>query len=164
MAAKNQPGKLYSGIFFSPLGPLKITCTDEALAGLNFGRPAKCSDFPADHTLYLEVQRQLAEYFAGRRKVFSLPLIYKGTEFQVWVWKELLKIPYGETVSYKEIARRVGRGRACRAVGAANRANPISIIIPCHRVIGADGQLVGYGGEVWRKEWLLLHEKRHRNE
>ncbi|MGQ9470216.1 MAG: methylated-DNA--[protein]-cysteine S-methyltransferase [Candidatus Aminicenantales bacterium] len=160
MAAANQPEKLYSGVFFSPIGPLEITYTNEALAGLNFGRAAKYPDFPADHPLYLEVQRQLAEYFAGQRKVFSLPLIYKGTEFQVSVWKELLKIPYGETVSYQEIARRVGRERACRAVGAANRANPISIIIPCHRVIGADGQLGGYGGEVWRKEWLLLHEKK----
>jgi methylated-DNA-[protein]-cysteine S-methyltransferase len=98
------------------------------------------------------------EYFEGSRKEFQLPLAPEGTDFQKRVWSELLNIPYGATCSYLDVARALGDANAIRAVGAANGRNPISIIIPCHRVIGADGSLTGYGGGLWRKEWLLRHE------
>jgi methylated-DNA-[protein]-cysteine S-methyltransferase len=102
---------------------------------------------------------QLEEYFEGKRKSFDLPFEPKGTEFQKLVWNELLKIPYGETCSYGEIAKRIGNPKASRAIGMANNRNPISIIIPCHRVIGASGKLVGYGGGIDIKEKLLNLEK-----
>lgn len=102
---------------------------------------------------------QLEEYFEGKRKSFDLPFEPKGTEFQKSVWNELLKIPYGETCSYGEIAKRIGNPKASRAIGMANNRNPISIIIPCHRVIGANGKLVGYGGGIDIKEKLLNLEK-----
>jgi methylated-DNA-[protein]-cysteine S-methyltransferase len=106
----------------------------------------------------LEASRQLQAYFAGERREFDLPLAPYGSDFQRRVWSALLEIPYGETISYLELARRLGDPRAVRAVGSANGRNPISIIIPCHRVIGADGSLVGYGGGLERKRWLLRHE------
>ena len=102
--------------------------------------------------------RQLAEYFAGRRRAFDLPLAPAGTPFQQQVWRQLLQIPFGSTCSYGALARAVGRPSASRAVGAANGRNPISIIIPCHRVIGSDGSLTGYGGGEPAKRWLLDHE------
>jgi methylated-DNA-[protein]-cysteine S-methyltransferase len=102
--------------------------------------------------------RQLDEYFKGARKSFSLKLLLKGTPFQKLVWQRLKKIPYGKLASYGDVARAIGRPNAYRAVGNANNKNPIPIIIPCHRVIGSDGKLVGYGSGLWRKEWLLNHE------
>jgi len=101
---------------------------------------------------------QLEEYFTGSRKTFNLNLDLTGTKFQLDIWTELQKIPYGTAISYFELARRVGQVKALRAVGGANGRNPISIIIPCHRVLGHDGKLVGYGGGLWRKKWLLEHE------
>lgn len=105
-----------------------------------------------------EAVNQLKEYFNGKRQSFSLPLAPEGTEFQKQVWKELCNIPYGETISYKTLATRAGNVNASRAVGMANNRNPIGIIIPCHRVIGANGSLTGYAGGLDRKEWLLNHE------
>lgn len=102
--------------------------------------------------------RQLEEYFAGRRREFDLPLRLEGTAFQQRVWQVLMEIPYGVTWSYGELARRIDNPNASRAVGLANGRNPISILVPCHRVIGADGSLTGYGGGVERKRWLLAHE------
>ncbi|MEA3239294.1 MAG: methylated-DNA--[protein]-cysteine S-methyltransferase [Candidatus Bipolaricaulota bacterium] len=104
---------------------------------------------------------QLEEYFAGSRKEFDLIVVALGTPFQQAVWKELITIPYGETISYQEEAVRIGRPTAVRAVARANGDNPISIVIPCHRVIGKNGKLVGYGGGLWRKERLLALEKEH---
>jgi len=101
---------------------------------------------------------QLEEYFSGSRKRFDLPLDMTGTSFQLDVWYEIQKIPYGTTISYHNLARRIGHTNALRAVGGANGRNPVSIIIPCHRVVGHDGKLVGYGGGLWRKKWLLEHE------
>jgi methylated-DNA-[protein]-cysteine S-methyltransferase len=101
---------------------------------------------------------QLAEYFAGARRTFNLPLALRGTPFQERVWKMLTEIGFGETWSYGELAKRIGNPQASRAVGLANGANPISIIVPCHRVIGANGTLTGYGGGLERKRWLLSHE------
>ena len=106
-----------------------------------------------------ETRRQLLQYFEGERRDFDLPLAPAGTAFQRRVWDELRRIPYGETVSYGELARRIGRPTASRAVGAANGRNPLAIVVPCHRVIGADGTLVGYGGGLPVKETLLAHER-----
>ncbi len=106
-----------------------------------------------------ELARQLDEFFAGERREFDLQLAPKGTEFQKRVWAELLKIPFGETVSYSEVARRIGRPTACRAVGGANGANPIALIVPCHRVIGSNGTLTGYGGGLDIKDKLLAWER-----
>jgi methylated-DNA-[protein]-cysteine S-methyltransferase len=104
------------------------------------------------------VASQLAAYFAGQLRDFDVPLAPEGTEFQKKVWRELCRIPFGETISYSELARRIGQPTASRAVGLANGRNPIAIIVPCHRVIGADGSLTGYGGGIDRKKWLLGHE------
>ena len=119
---------------------------------------------PEDDWIYNEkpfavARQQLIEYFAGERKDFDLPLRLNGTEFQLSVLQALQKIPYGETTSYSDIAERIGRPKAMRAVGAANGRNPIPIIVPCHRVIGSDGTLTGYGGGLHRKQWLLQHER-----
>ena len=105
-----------------------------------------------------DLSTQLGEYFSGKRKTFDYPLAPKGTEFQLAVWNALLEIPYGDTTTYAELARRIGRPSAVRAVGAANGANPIPIVVPCHRIIGTSGTLVGYGGGLDRKRWLLEHE------
>jgi methylated-DNA-[protein]-cysteine S-methyltransferase len=105
------------------------------------------------------VRAQLDAYFAGELVAFDVPLAVHGTEFQKRVWDQLVQIPYGETISYSELARRLGDLKLVRAVGLANGRNPISIIVPCHRVIGADGSLVGYGGGLERKQWLLEHEE-----
>jgi len=104
--------------------------------------------------------REVDEYFRGKRKKFSLELVLRGTEFQKAVWRRLVEIPYGETVSYGQVAKAVGKPKAVRAVGMANAVNRIGVIIPCHRVIGSDGQLTGYGGGLWRKKWLLAHERK----
>jgi methylated-DNA-[protein]-cysteine S-methyltransferase len=111
------------------------------------------------HPALEECLAQIDQYFQGTRQEFSLQLAPEGTDFQQQVWRELSKIPYGQTASYLDIARAIGNEQAVRAVGAANGQNPISIIIPCHRVIGSDGKLTGYGGGLWRKEWLLTHER-----
>ena len=109
----------------------------------------------AETALIKKTAKQLEEYFKGKRKVFDIPLELEGTAFQMAVWKALLKIPYGETRSYKDIAAIAGNAKACRAAGMANNRNPIAIIVPCHRVIGADGSLTGYGGGLDKKQYLL---------
>lgn len=116
-----------------------------------------------DQNAYSRAIGQLTEYFVGEREEFELELEPTGTEFQLAVWKALEDIPYGETRSYGEIAAAVGHPKAARAVGGANNRNPISVIVPCHRVIGASGALVGYGGGLPRKTWLLDHEARERS-
>ena len=107
---------------------------------------------------WMKQRAQLAAYFAGDRHGFDIPLALTGSEFQQAVWTQLLTIPYGMMVSYQDIADGLDNPQAVRAVGAANGQNPVSIIVPCHRVVGSDGKLVGYGGGLWRKEWLLRHE------
>jgi methylated-DNA-[protein]-cysteine S-methyltransferase len=130
------------------------------LVELNPSNPAGC-ECDEQHPVIRETLRQLAEYFRGERTEFDLPLDPKGTGFQRAVWKALLEIPYGETCSYGDLARAIGRPAAVRAVGAANGSNPIAIIIPCHRVIGASGKLVGYGGGLPMKRMLLDLETEH---
>jgi methylated-DNA-[protein]-cysteine S-methyltransferase len=143
----------------TPLGRLVATREDGALGGLYFDRePAP--DWAHDPAGFSELERQLAEYFAGERTHFELPLAPRGTAFERRVWHELEQIPCGHTRSYGEIARALGMPHAARAVGRANGRNPISILIPCHRVVGCDGSLVGYAGGTERKRWLLDHERR----
>lgn len=140
----------------SPIGFIKITANDETINEVTFVENEE-EDKP--NALTQEAVNQLMEYFEGKRKVFDLPLSPIGTPFQQAVWKALCSIPYGETRSYGEIAKMIGNPKASRAVGMANNRNPISIIIPCHRVIGASGKLVGYGGGIDKKIYLLNLEK-----
>ncbi len=137
----------------SPIGPLSIVTDEEGrLREIRFG----ADDVAGDHA----VAAQLREYFAGTRRTFELELAPRGTPFQLEVWKALCEIPYGDTITYAELARRIGRPAAVRAVGAANGANPIPIVVPCHRVIGSNGTLTGYGGGIERKQFLLALEGR----
>jgi methylated-DNA-[protein]-cysteine S-methyltransferase len=143
----------------SPVGPLQLYATADRLVGLCLpDRPAPAG-IERRTELLVRAAAQLAEYFAGERRVFDLPLAPAGTAFQVQVWRALERIPFGATCSYGELARSIGRPSASRAVGAANGSNPIAIILPCHRVIGANGGLTGYGGGLDMKRWLLAHER-----
>lgn len=146
----------------SPLGRITLSSREGALIGLAFEEERHPRDRAgaieeADEVL-LDAKRQIEEYLGGWRRMFDLPLAPEGTEFQQEVWRALGEIPFGVTMSYQDLARRLGKEKAVRAVGMANGRNPISIIIPCHRVIGADGSLTGYGGGLWRKEFLLDFE------
>jgi methylated-DNA-[protein]-cysteine S-methyltransferase len=148
----------------SPLGPLLLVGTADVLTSIwlpsGRDRVDPEPDWVESARPFKEAVRQLAAYFAGRLRQFDLPLAPAGTAFQRRVWRALCDIPYGETVSYGELARRIERPAAVRAVGAANGQNPISIVIPCHRVIGSDGRLVGYGGGLPAKSALLELERR----
>jgi len=137
-----------------------IAGDSKAIAAVFFGCELPSGFVKAETPLIKKAAAQIEEYFAGKRKQFSLPLAMNGTEFQMAVWETLQSIPYGETRSYKEIAAMVGRPKAVRAVGMANNRNPISIIVPCHRVIGCDGSLIGYGGGLPVKKHLLDLERR----
>jgi methylated-DNA-[protein]-cysteine S-methyltransferase len=150
----------------SPVGTLTLTAVDGRLTGLHMDgqrhAPTSSEDWERDDDGLAAVVDQLEAYFAGSRETFDVPLDLQGTDFQRRVWAGLLEIPYGETMSYGELARRVGRPGASRAVGLANGRNPVAIVVPCHRVIGADGTLTGYGGGLDRKVWLLDHERSRR--
>jgi methylated-DNA-[protein]-cysteine S-methyltransferase len=145
----------------SPVGALTLVASDRGLAAIIWENddPERVQPGPIveqpDHPVLVAAERQLGEYFAGKRRAFDLPLDFHGTEFQKKVWLALLTIPYGETRSYAEIAEAIGQPTASRAVGAANGKNPISIIAPCHRVIGANGDLTGFAGGVEAKARLL---------
>ena len=151
----------YRAHFESPLGPLLLVSDGHALTGLFMNErivpPGSVED--PDAPPFAVVRAQLAEYFAGERRDFDLPLAPKGTSFQRAVWDALRAIPHGETISYGELARRIDSPKACRAVGLANGQNPLSIVIPCHRVVGANGKLTGYGGGLPNKAFLLDLER-----
>lgn len=140
----------------SLIGTLTLVCDGKALTAVHLDGASAKQD---NHPLLQAAKRQCEEYFAGERREFDLPLEPQGTEFQRAVWRALLDVPYGATASYAEIARAIGKPKACRAVGAANGRNPLAIVVPCHRVIGADGSLTGYGGGLKAKQWLLNHER-----
>ena len=148
----------------SPIGPLLLVADDSGLREIRFaknGQPAKPDrEWKKDSSAFSATKRQLTDYFGGKLETFDLAVCPQGTDFQQSVWSELCKIPYGDTISYGELARRVGNPNASRAVGLANGSNPIPIIIPCHRVIGSNGKLTGYGGGLDIKEKLLALEKR----
>jgi len=149
--------------YSSPLGIIEIIETDGAIVSIGFINSLKGSKIDestikclaSSNEILLECVKQLEEYFNGSRKYFNLPLLQLGTNFQTAVWNELLKIPYGQTISYHTLSKKIGNAKAIRAVGTANGKNTIGIVIPCHRVIGSDGSLIGYAGDLWRKKRLL---------
>lgn len=148
----------------SPVGKLKLVASDDGLAGILWENedPRRVRlnivNEEPNHPVLQETERQLTQYFAGQRQAFQVQLDFAGTPFQKQVWQALLTIPFGQTRSYAEIARQIGNPKAVRAVGAANGKNPISIITPCHRVIGSTGKLTGFAGGLEAKEHLLRHE------
>ena len=142
----------------TPIGRLKLCADGDGLCALRFSATGEGTDAAP---VLLQAQQELEEYFAGRRTAFSVPLSMHGTPFQMAVWEALRTIPYGETRSYGELARRIGRPGACRAVGMANHVNPLPILVPCHRVVGADGHLTGYAGGLDVKKYLLGLEGVH---
>ena len=149
---------IYSYTTQSPVGALTVTADEESIIALRFGDGGTT----APNGVILNALRQLEEYFSGSRKCFDLPINPQGTPFQRSVWTALCDIPYGETRTYGEIAAGIGNKKACRAVGMANNRNPIAIIIPCHRVIGANGKLVGYAGGLEVKRFLLELENKNK--
>ena len=159
---------VYYSFLESPIQQLMLTSDGESLTGLRMiehrHAPTMTSDWKLDDSVipFAEVKPQLAAYFNGELTEFDLPLNLQGTDFQRMIWRQLQKIPFGQTMSYGEMAQRIGNPNGARAVGAANGRNPISIIIPCHRLIGSTGKLTDYGGGLERKEWLLAHEYSHR--
>ncbi len=172
------PGKSASGKFVAagfvdtPLGPVVIATVDDGVCLVEFSSRRMLEHnyrqiralyglpvLPVSSPVLDRLKRELDEYFGGRLKKFSVPPVMRGTPFQERVWTELMRIPYGATVSYQDIARRIGDSRAARAVAQANSKNRISILIPCHRVIGKDGELTGYGGGLWRKRLLIELER-----
>ena len=162
--------RLFRSRFASPIGPLFIVCSAQGLLAVGLGKPGRPrferwlgrispgAELVEGSEETAAVERQLRQYFEGRRCVFALPLDLRGTSFQKTVWNAVAEIPFGTTASYGQIAHLIGKPKASRAVGAANGANPIPIVIPCHRVIGSDKSLTGYGGGLPMKSWLLAHE------
>ena len=155
----------------SPVGIFKINIHNGYINEIIFiGEEKKHNDndieknvSPKDVSVLKECRQQLNEYFSGKRKTFDFPIKQEGTLFQEKVWNELLNIPYGKTISYLQLAERIGNAKAIRAVGTANGRNNLPIVVPCHRVIGSDGSLTGYSGGLWRKKWLLEHENKFGN-
>lgn len=156
----------FTTYYQSPLGPLQISGTDQLIQEISFldinQVPVTVSGafIPA---VLLQATEQLIQYFQGHRRQFELPLFQEGTEFQQSVWQQLYKIPYGKTISYLELSRRLGDTKTIRAAAAANGKNKLAIVVPCHRVIGSKNTLVGYMGGLWRKKWLLDHENKIAN-
>ena len=150
----------------SPIGRLRLVATDQGLSHLLFDQQVG-EDLESagdeveadDHPVLAAATAQLAEYFAGRRQEFDIPLDLSGTEFQRAAWSALANVPFGETRSYRQQAEAIGRPKAVRAIGAANGRNPVPIVLPCHRIVGSDGSLTGYGGGLPIKEFLLNHEQ-----
>lgn len=153
--------KIYSVNYESPLGNLQITGDDNAIHSILFDKTAGEDAAGLKSPVIKNCQTQLDEFFTGKRKTFELPLSPSGTDFQKSVWSALQNIPFGKTISYLELAIRIGDEKSVRAVGAANGKNPVAIVIPCHRVIGMNHKLVGYAGGLWRKQWLLEHEEKY---
>lgn len=146
---------MYSGFYESPIGIIEIKADNDYILELKY---VEEKDTSIENNIILECIKQLDEYFIGKRKVFDLKLKLTGTLFQNSVWEKLRDIPYGKTVSYKYIAKAINNEKAVRAVGNANNKNKIPIIIPCHRVVGSNGKLIGYNGGLDKKEWLINHE------
>ena len=150
----------FSGTYNSPVGVLGITANETGISAVSFLDDAAIGPIRPICPIAEQCVIELHEYFEGKRQTFDVPLAPKGTEFEESVWMALMNVGYGTTCSYLDIANRLNNPGAIRAVGRANGSNPIAIVIPCHRVIGSDGSLTGYGGGLWRKRWLLDHEAR----
>ena len=152
----------------SPIGNILIECTHDLVTALLFekksgeqqSKEVVIKEPPSQHALLNKCLLQLHEYFEGSRKEFDLPVQQNGTVFQQKIWTALMQIPYGKTISYLELSKRTGDIKAIRAVGTTNGKNQLSIVVPCHRVIGSNGDLTGYSGGLWRKRWLLEHERK----
>lgn len=142
----------------SPLGMIELTVEAGKLTSARFNPVIPEEGVLSKNKVLEETVKQLDEYFSGTRKAFDLPMKPLGTRFQQMVWKALVSVPFGRTISYGELSAKIGKPGAERAVGHANAENPLAIIIPCHRVVGADGKLTGYAGGLWRKNWLLTFE------
>jgi len=151
----------------TPVGNISIEASSDAINAVLFVKKDEVEAMPvskkSDHPLIQQCIDQLNEYFEGSRKTFDIPLQQEGTPFQQKVWAQLLNIGYGKTISYLTLSKQIGDTKAIRAVGTTNGKNQIAIIVPCHRVIGSDGSLTGYAGELWRKKWLLDHEGKFAN-
>jgi methylated-DNA-[protein]-cysteine S-methyltransferase len=158
----NKGHRMFHGYLDTPIGPLLLTGNPDVLTGLYLAEHARIATplGTRDDSAFAEPARQLAEYFAGQRQAFELPIAPAGTPFQLRVWQLLQGIGYGERRSYGELAAELGNPNAARAVGLANGRNPISIIVPCHRVVGSTGALTGYAGGLTNKQWLLDFETR----
>ncbi|CAM5796243.1 MULTISPECIES: methylated-DNA--[protein]-cysteine S-methyltransferase [Brevibacillus] len=158
--------KLYKLDYDSPIGVLELISSDDSVLSIMFregGEPRYAASDDTSQVLK-DCYRQMEEYFQGKRREFTFPYTLDGTGFQKTVWEALTRIPYAQTVAYKDIAADIGNEKAIRAVGHANSKNTISIVVPCHRVIGSDRKLTGYAGGIWRKEWLIQHEKTFRTD
>ncbi len=145
--------KIFTGYYNSPVGTIEIVSDGENLLEMKFLDEKKQGG--SRNKIILETKKQLQEYFAGKRKKFDLPLKLEGTEFQKSVWKALQSIPYGVVVTYSDVAKMIGNPKAVRAVGQANNKNKLPVVVPCHRVVGKNGKLVGYAAGLWRKEFLI---------
>jgi methylated-DNA-[protein]-cysteine S-methyltransferase len=158
------PAIISTTYYQSPLGQLRISGTDTCISEISFAdnidkSPGNTADSNVPPTpMMIQCIEQLIQYFQGQRRVFDFPISQEGTDFQQNVWNELMSIPFGKTISYLELSRRLGDTKAIRAAASANGRNNIVIVVPCHRVIGSKRDLVGYGGGLWRKKWLLDHE------
>jgi methylated-DNA-[protein]-cysteine S-methyltransferase len=152
--------EISSSYYHSPVGFLKISGTDEYITEVSFNDKVQNVEGKKRNLPPMVIQciEQMIQYFNGERRIFELPINQPGTVFQQGVWNELMAIPFAKTISYLELARRTGDGKASRAVASANGKNNVAIIVPCHRVIGSNNDLIGYGGGLWRKKWLLEHE------
>jgi methylated-DNA-[protein]-cysteine S-methyltransferase len=153
---------VYKAYYNSPIGTVEIVSDENYILSLSFVDNATENNLDNAPEILQSALQQVEEYFQGKRSVFDVKLKAEGTEFQQKVWQRLVEVPYGNTAGYGEIAVAVGNSKACRAVGGANNKNKIAIMIPCHRIVGADGSLTGYAGGLWRKEWLLKHEKENK--
>jgi O-6-methylguanine DNA methyltransferase len=160
-------GTIATRVIGSPLGELLLAATDRGVRALRFPphdlRPGDAAGgrvSNASQAMLDALECEVRDYFAGRLQRFTVPIDQEGTEFQRRSWTELCRINFGEVITYAELAKRVGSANGFRAVGAANGANKVAVVVPCHRVIASDGTLGGYGGELWRKRWLLEHERR----
>jgi methylated-DNA-[protein]-cysteine S-methyltransferase len=152
--------EIYTTYYHSPLGQLKISGSENFITEISFHdtthkNQANKKDMPV---LFIQCIEELIQYFHGERRIFELPVNQEGTDFQKGVWNELMAIPFGKTISYLDLAKKTGDPKATRAVANANGKNNIAIIVPCHRVIGSNKELIGYAGGLWRKKWLLEHE------
>jgi len=149
--------------YSSPLGTLQIVCSETALCAVHFLDEQQPAEVTESNALTHETVLQLDAYFNGSRKLFQIPMLQNGTPFQTKIWNLLQEIPYGRTVSYRDLSKKFGDVKAIRAVAAANGKNNIAILVPCHRVIGSNQSLTGYAGGLWRKQWLLAHEAKFSN-
>lgn len=154
---------MYTSYYQSPLGTMRITVTDSFVQEVHFCTEEEMKmspGFSASTPLLHQCTEQLIEYFQGIRRVFELPVHQSGTTFQQSVWSELMAIPFGKTMSYMDMARKLGDPKVIRAAASANGKNKIAVIVPCHRVIGTNREMVGYASGIWRKKWLLHHEQK----